>query len=78
MSGDRTDCGNCIDRLVEFLEKDFDPALAADLSAHLDECDGCSKARVEDALVRKVRDCTQNNAPPELRDRIIERIRPTP
>ena len=78
MSGERTDCGNCIDRLLEFLEKDFDPMVAADLSAHLADCDGCSKARVEDALVRKVRDCTQDHAPSELRDRIIEHIRPTP
>ena len=77
MSGERTDCGNCVDRLVEFLERDFDPALLADLSTHLDDCDGCSKSRVEDALVRRVRDCTKDNAPPELRERIIERIRPT-
>lgn len=77
MSDERTDCGNCIDRIVEFLDSDFDPALAADLSAHLDECGGCSKARVEDELVRKVRDCTKSRAPAELRDRIIEHIRPT-
>lgn len=77
MSGKHTDCGNCIDRLVEFLEKDFDPALAADLSAHLDECGGCSKARVEDELIRKVRDCTRKSAPSELRERIVEHIRPS-
>lgn len=74
---DHLDCGDCLDRLAEFLEKDFDPALAAQLSAHLEECAGCSKTRVEDALVRKVRDCQgHGTAPPSLRDRIIERIEP--
>ena len=73
----RVDCGDCLERLAEFLEKDFDLALAAGLSAHLEECTGCSKARVEDALVRKVRDCNSHeSAPPELRERIIERIDP--
>ena len=72
------DCGDCLSKLAEFLEKDFDPALAAELSAHLEECAGCSKTRVEDALVRKVRDCNaQESAPPELRERIIERIDPS-
>ena len=51
---DHLDCGDCLDRLAEFLDKDFDPALAAQLSTHLEECSGCSKTRVEDALVQKV------------------------
>jgi anti-sigma factor (TIGR02949 family) len=72
------DCGECVEKLAEFLEKDFDPALLSELSAHLEECDGCSKTRVEDALVRKVRDCNaHDSAPPALRERIIERIDPS-
>lgn len=74
---DHLDCGDCLDRLAEFLDKDFDPALAAQLSTHLEECAGCSKTRVEDALVQKVRDCQgHGTAPPSLRERIIERIEP--
>lgn len=73
-----TDCGNYFAKLAEFLEKDFDPALAVELSAHLEECAGCEKTRVEDALVRKVRDCNSHeSAPPALRERIIERIEPS-
>lgn len=70
-------CRDCISKLAEFLEKDFDPALAAELSRHLEECDGCSQQRIEDALVRKVRDCNaQENAPAELRERITRTIEP--
>ncbi|CAN5156546.1 hypothetical protein BH18CHL2_BH18CHL2_00210 [soil metagenome] len=71
------DCQDCIRRLAEFLEADFDAAAAAVLSEHLAECDGCGKTRVEDAFVRKVRDCCSGDtAPPALRDRIVERIHP--
>lgn len=70
-------CGDCIAKLAEFLERDFDPALAAELSRHLEECDGCSQQRVEDALTRKVRDCTSHeSAPAELRERIAREITP--
>ena len=71
------DCSDCIERLAAFLESDFDPAAAAALSEHIAACEGCGKTRIEDALLRKVRDCcAHDTAPPDLRDRIIERIRP--
>ena len=77
MSEQHTDCGNVLQRLADFLDSDFDPALAAELTRHLDECTGCAKARIDDALVRKMRDCTRERAPDELRDRVAARLRPS-
>lgn len=68
-------CADCFRRLVEFLEEDFDPATAASLSEHFAECDGCSATKIEDYLVKRVRDCcAQDVAPADLRDRIVAKV----
>lgn len=69
-------CADCFQRLIEFLEDDFDPTMAASLSEHFAECDGCAAKKIEDYLMQRVRDCcAQDVAPDNLRTRIADRVK---
>jgi anti-sigma factor (TIGR02949 family) len=70
-----SDCQDWIVRLTVFLEGDLDPSAAASLAKHIEDCVGCSEMRIDDALVRRVRECCEKDtAPSELRERIVREI----
>ncbi|HET8568618.1 MAG TPA: zf-HC2 domain-containing protein [Candidatus Limnocylindria bacterium] len=73
------DCDEYIRRLAAFLESDLDDAQARELAKHADACSPCGGARVDDGLVRRIRDCLDKSAAPEeLRRRILDRVGRSP
>ncbi|MBD0293222.1 MAG: mycothiol system anti-sigma-R factor [Jiangellaceae bacterium] len=74
-----TDCAEILDRIYVFLDGEMDggPESYALVERHLDECAPCLSEydleRVLKALV--ARSCGGEHAPPQLRQRVLTRIR---
>jgi mycothiol system anti-sigma-R factor len=71
------DCSEVLDKVYEFLDGEVSEADRARIGQHLDECGPCLRQygleRAVKALV--LRSCTCDQAPEQLRVRIVARIR---
>ncbi len=74
---DDLDCGDCLERLYAYLDRELAPKESSAVRTHLDECVGCEdNFAVEERFLKLVRDCcTEDVAPNELRNRIVTRLR---
>jgi len=71
------DCTDCVERLYAFLDRELDPAEIAEVNTHLGHCSPCKDDFVvEERFLKYVHDsCTDDQAPVELRERIVTRLR---
>lgn len=71
------DCGDCLERLYEYLDKELSERDVTVVKQHLDDCEGCNDHFVFEArFIKKVHDaCAGDRAPSELRERIVLRLR---
>ncbi|MGL5856905.1 MAG: mycothiol system anti-sigma-R factor [Angustibacter sp.] len=71
-----TDCGEVLDRIYEYLDRELTEADYGKIRQHLHECGPCLREHDLDvALKTLVRRCCQSDvAPDELRLRILARI----
>jgi mycothiol system anti-sigma-R factor len=71
------DCGDCLERLYAYLDRELSPAEITDVKSHLADCGGCEDQFViEERFLARVRDCCREDvAPTELRTRIVARLR---
>ena len=75
--GGPMDCEECLERLDPYLDRELSPEEFAEVKEHLDDCRGCESAFVvERVFLDQVRgSATSRVAPPEVRERLIVRIR---
>lgn len=83
MSGERKhvmDCDDCLERLYTYLDKELSTEDLAAVRGHLDDCVGCEERFViEKTFLDEVRDhACKDVAPPQLRERIVMRLREGP
>ena len=71
------DCDGCLERLYSYLDRELSPVEVTEVRSHLDDCGGCEESFViEERFLAKVRDsCHEDQAPAELRTRIVTRLR---
>lgn len=71
------DCGDCLERLYAYLDRELSPAEITAVKSHLSDCGGCEDQFViEERFLARVRDCCQEDvAPTDLRTRIVARLR---
>jgi mycothiol system anti-sigma-R factor len=74
------DCGECLERLYAYLDRELSPTEVTEVRSHLDDCGGCKDSFViEQRFLEHVRDCCTgeqgDKAPTELRSRIVTRLR---
>jgi mycothiol system anti-sigma-R factor len=71
------DCGDCLERLYSYLDRELSAAEVTQVRVHLDDCGGCEdQFVVEERFLARVRDCCHEDvAPSELRTRIVARLR---
>jgi mycothiol system anti-sigma-R factor len=71
------DCGDCLERLYAYLDRELSPTEITDVKSHLSDCGGCEDQFViEERFLARVRDCcAEDVAPTELRTRIVARLR---
>ena len=74
------DCGDCLERLYSYLDRELSPVEVTEVRSHLDDCGGCEENFViEERFLAHVRDsCTGEKgdaAPANLRTRIVTRLR---
>ena len=71
------DCGDCLERLYSYLDRELSPVEITEVRTHLDDCGGCEDNFViEERFLARVRDsCTEDKAPTDLRTRIVTRLR---
>lgn len=68
---DRMTCEEVIDRLMEFLDRELDPATEREIARHMETCRACfSRAEFERRLRSRVRQTLDAKAPESLRRRI--------
>jgi mycothiol system anti-sigma-R factor len=72
------DCAEVLDNLFLFLDREMEDASYTEIKQHLDECAPClARYNLEQVVKTLVaRSCRQAEpAPPELRERVLYRIR---
>jgi anti-sigma factor (TIGR02949 family) len=72
-----TDCGcdKAKAELEEFLHNELDAKDAADVAEHMANCEDCSHEHIVGlALTEKVRKACQEQAPSDLRDRVLNAL----
>ena len=74
------DCGNCLERLYSYLDRELSPVEITEVRSHLQDCGGCEKNFViEERFLAHVRDCCTgveaDKASADLRSRIVTRLR---
>lgn len=72
-----TDCGceKAKAELEEFLHKELDAKDAADIAEHMENCVDCTGEHLVGlTLTEKVRKACQEQAPSELRDRVLNAL----
>ncbi len=71
-----TDCSEVLDRVYEYLDGELDTLDCTKIKQHLDECGPCLREyHLDEALKALVRrSCSCEQAPEELRVRILTRI----
>ena len=61
-------CGSVVKLLADYLERQLNPALRADLEAHLHRCPRClCQLRTYESTVSLLRSLKDDELPPELR-----------
>ena len=75
----RTDCSEALLRIYEYLDGELGPEECAKIQAHLDECAPCAEPYDFYAELRRcVQQRCQDQAPPELLDRIATALQHEP
>lgn len=71
------DCGDCLDRLYAYLDKELGPVELGEVAKHLAGCEDClGDFDFEDRFLKIIRDCgTSDVAPEDLRRRVTLRLR---
>ena len=72
-----TDCGceKAKAELEEFLHHELEANDAADVAEHIENCDDCTEEHLVGlTLTEKVRKACQEQAPSELRDRVLNAL----
>ena len=71
-----TDCREVLDRVYEFLDGEMSNLDAARIQQHLEECGPCLSEHDLDSMLKALlrRSCTCEQAPEELRARILVKI----
>ncbi len=71
------DCNDCLERLHPYLDRELSPAEFDEVRGHLADCHGCGSAFVvERVFLDQLKgSATSRVAPPEVRERLILRIR---
>ena len=71
------DCGDCLERLYQYLDRELSESELGVVKQHLDDCAGCTGHFVfEQRFIERVHDaCAGDRAPIELRERIVLRLR---
>jgi mycothiol system anti-sigma-R factor len=69
-------CGECVEHLYEYLDRELTPQVEAEIRQHLGECPPCGQHFDFEALfLRFVRArCRSQGAPPELKRRILREL----
>ena len=71
------DCGDCLERLHPYLDRELSERELDEVRVHLDECGGCEPVFVlERVFLERLRgSATSDVCPDEVRERLILRIR---
>lgn len=71
-----TDCREVLDRVFEFLDGEMGQLDVARIKEHLDECGPCLRQYDLDVVLKSLlrRSCVCEQAPQELRQKILVRI----
>lgn len=71
------ECGDCLERLYPYLDRELSPADLGEVRKHLDHCAGCDELFVlERVFLEQVRDhATSEVCPQGVRDRLVMRLR---
>jgi len=69
-------CGECVEHLYEFLDRELTPELEREVRAHIAECTPCDEQfDFEEMFLKFVRArCQTQGAPPELKRRILREL----
>ena len=72
----RDECADFLEQIVYFIDNELDAADCAAVRVHLDTCNPCLERYDLQRTVKSIvaRSCTEN-APDELRQRVLVRIR---
>jgi mycothiol system anti-sigma-R factor len=70
-------CGECLERLYEFLDRELSDSELKTVRGHIDDCPGCADHfYFEERFLEKIRtSCEGERAPERLRETIILRLR---
>jgi anti-sigma factor (TIGR02949 family) len=73
---DHMDCSQALLRMMEYVDGEMTADDARDFAAHLASCSPCLAEHDLDQVLREVvhRSCAQEQAPPQLRATIMQRI----
>ncbi|MFL6059882.1 MAG: mycothiol system anti-sigma-R factor [Marmoricola sp.] len=75
-TGHATDCSEVIHQIFMFIDNEMDQADCAVIQKHLDECGPClAKYDLERTVKSLVQRSCSEQAPNELRDKVLLRIR---
>ena len=76
MSCDGPDCGDALQNLYLFIDREFDEATCEEVQSHLDSCSDCLTEYDLEQVVRSLvsRSC-QEAAPEPLRQKVLQSIR---
>ena len=71
-----TDCGEILDHLYEYLDREMPDGDRAKFQVHMDECSPCLEKYGLERAVKKLvkRCCGQDEVPGDLRAKVMERI----
>lgn len=70
-----TPCSEVLDKVYEYIDGEIDPVRAHEIKHHLDECGPClSEFGLEEAVRSIVKRCCNDQAPAELRIKVLGRI----
>jgi mycothiol system anti-sigma-R factor len=69
-------CRECVEHLYAYLDRELTPELEIEVKAHLEGCTPCDEQYDFEAMFLKfVRaKCQSQNAPPELKKRILREL----
>lgn len=70
------DCGQALDRLYEYIDKELTPVRSAEVRAHLEKCAPClALSKFEDSYVQFLEARTRvQGAPDALKKRILQQL----
>jgi len=69
-------CRECVEHLYAYLDRELTPELEAEVRDHLEGCEPCDEQYdFEEMFLKFVRaKCRAENAPPELKKRILREL----